>query len=105
MIGMAEDPEPGLLGKIQKVRAQTSMWLLLPTVLFLFECFALKKHDVQLAFGGWLILAMGLCLVFWLWFRYEETPRPSSKKDSRLDRWLQILIQHRVKSLFAAVSF
>jgi hypothetical protein len=45
IITIAEDPEPGFIGFLQKIIVAFSLWFLLPAVLFVFPLYYLKKHD------------------------------------------------------------
>jgi len=106
MIAMAAEPDSGLLGFIHRIIATLSMWLLLPATLFLFEWFTLKKHDLFLATWGWINLSVALCLVFWLWFRYDKVQsqmEEAERTKSRLERYLALIPAKRLLAVGSAV--
>lgn len=45
MINIARDPEPGLIGLLQKLIVGLTLWFTLPTTLFIFAFKFAKKHD------------------------------------------------------------
>jgi hypothetical protein len=72
MLNIAEDPEPGIIGRLQKIIGNFSLWWLLPIVLILIPEGFLRKHDPFLSYVVGLIPVIGTAVVIWFWCLYEE---------------------------------
>jgi len=72
MLNIAEDPEPGVIGRLQKIIVNFSLWWLLPIVLIFFPLGFLRKHDPFLSYVVGLIPVIGTAIVIWFWCLYEE---------------------------------
>ncbi len=72
MINIAEEPEPGIIGKLQKAISNISLFGLLPLVLILFPLWFLQKHDPILTclLGFFPLLGISIVLYFWRFFAY-----------------------------------
>ena len=72
MLNIAEDPEPGSVGKLQRVVVQISLWWLLPLVLALVTCLFLKKHLPVWSYVMALVPGGGVAIVLYFWSQYES---------------------------------
>jgi uncharacterized protein YjbI with pentapeptide repeats len=73
MINIAEDPDPGFIGKLQVIMVKLSLWILLPLVLFLIAIWFVKKHDPFLSYIVGLSPILGAFVVVFFWCQYEDT--------------------------------
>lgn len=75
MINMAEDPDPGLVGKLQRVIVVLVLWPIVPIVLFFAQIWVLKKQDIALSFCLTAEFLFGLFVVFSFWklFKLRST--------------------------------
>jgi uncharacterized protein YjbI with pentapeptide repeats/MFS family permease len=73
MINIAEDPDPGFIGKLQVIMVKLSVWILLPLVLFLIAIWFVKKHDPFLSYIVGLSPILGAFVVVFFWCQYEDT--------------------------------
>lgn len=71
MLTIAEEPEPGLIGRLQKGIVTASLWWSLPIVLFLFPIWFTKKHDPIFSYVVGIVPLIGLWLVVWFWHTYD----------------------------------
>ncbi|MCZ6702296.1 MAG: hypothetical protein O6940_04560 [Ignavibacteria bacterium] len=72
MLNIAEDPEPGIIGRLQKIIVNFSLWWLLPIVLILFPLGFLRKHDPLLSYAVGSIPVIGTAVVIWLSVRRSK---------------------------------
>ena len=72
MLNIAEDPEPGIIGRLQKIMFNFSLWWLLPIVLIFFPLGFLRKHDPFWSNIVGLIPVFGTAVVIWFWCQYER---------------------------------
>ncbi len=72
MLNIAEDPEPGIIGRLQKIMFNFSLWWLLPIVLIFFPLGFLRKHDPFWSYIVGLIPVIGTAVVIWFWCQYEQ---------------------------------
>lgn len=73
MINISEDPEPGLIGKLQKITVKLTLWVSLPIVLNLIALWHLKKHEPFWSYVVVLLSIFGTAIVIWFWWKYEST--------------------------------
>lgn len=75
VLTIAEDPEPGSIGKLQGIVTDVSLWWLLPLVLLLFAVWSVRKHTLWLSYwvGSYPIGALLIVLFFWM--KYERRDR------------------------------
>ncbi len=76
MLTIAEEPEPGQIGQLQKAIVTASLWWSLPFVLFLYPIWFMKKHDPVFSYVVGIIPLTGVWLVVWFWHAYD----PSRKR-------------------------
>lgn len=72
MINIAEDPEPGFMGKLQRLAVKFSLWFSLPAMLILFALWFVKKHDPVLSYIVGIYPIIGTIIVLWFWCNYED---------------------------------
>jgi uncharacterized protein YjbI with pentapeptide repeats len=72
MLNIAEDPEPGLLGKLQKNIVKFAVWYFLPIVLFIIAMGYVKKHEPILSYIVGLMPLLGTVIVIFLWHSYDK---------------------------------
>ena len=72
MLNIAEDPEPGIIGRLQKIMFNFSLWWLLPIVLIFFPLGFLRKHDPFWSYVVGLIPVIGTTVIIWFWCQYER---------------------------------
>jgi hypothetical protein len=72
MINISNDPEPGIIGELQKLAVKMSLWAFLPVVLNLTAFWYLKSHDPVRATLVVLVSILGTFVVFWFWLKYES---------------------------------
>lgn len=71
MINIAEDPEPGFIGRLQKAIVNFSLWWSLPIVLILIAFWYIKKHDPILSYIVGIMPILGTIIVIWFWCQYQ----------------------------------
>jgi uncharacterized protein YjbI with pentapeptide repeats len=71
MINIAEDPDEGLIGKLQILVVKFSVWWMLPIVLMLFSLWIIKKHDTHLSYLLGSFLLFGTVVVVFFWSKYQ----------------------------------
>lgn len=98
MLNIAEDPESGIIGRMQKIMVSFSLWWLLPIVLLLFPLGFLRKHDPVLSYVVGLIPVIGTAVVIWFWCMYESI-RLQEIINKYLGKALLILILLRLEIL------
>jgi hypothetical protein len=67
----------GILGQLNRIFAQLTLWLLLLLVLLLFISLTLRTHNFSLSLSEWFLSCIGSLTVFLFWFRYD------TKQDTR----------------------
>lgn len=72
MLNIAEDPEPGKIGTLQKLFVNFSLWWTLPFVLILFAFWFVKKHDPNLSYIVGVIPLVGTYIIFFFKRRFEH---------------------------------
>jgi hypothetical protein len=72
ILNIADDPEPGVIGKVQTAIAKFSIWWLLPIVLFFFAFGFVKKHDPIMSYIIGATPILGAFVVLWFWRHYES---------------------------------
>jgi uncharacterized protein YjbI with pentapeptide repeats len=70
IINIAQFPERGVIGVIQKNIVGFSLWCSLPTVLSLFTISIIKKHSGPLSYYNVVVSNAGSFIVLFLWFKY-----------------------------------
>ncbi len=71
MLNIAEDPEPGIVGKLQIMFVNFSLWWSLPLVLVLNSLWFIKKHAPILSYVIGVMPILAVFVVFYFWRRYE----------------------------------
>ncbi len=71
MINIAEDPEPGAIGTLQRIIVSFSIWTSLTLVLILFALWYVKKHEPIWSYVVGSAPIVGCMITFWFWLRYE----------------------------------
>jgi hypothetical protein len=71
MINIAEDPEPGAVGALQRIIVSFSLWTCLTLVLILFALWYVKKHEPIWSYIVGTAPIVGALVTFWFWFQYE----------------------------------
>jgi hypothetical protein len=86
---IAEDPEPGSIGKLQGAITDLSLWWLLPLVLLVFAVWSVRKHSLWLSYcvGSYPIAALPIVLFFWT--RYE---RREGQRSLRRGMWMLAVV-------------
>ena len=100
MLNIAEDPEPGGIGKLQKGIVAASLWWSMPIILFLFPLWYMKTHDPARSYLVGAIPLVGLWIVLWFWRRYEPGRKWGRKAFSIFGALLMVTILaniHRVQ--------
>ena len=69
---IAEDPEPGSVGTLQKIITAASLWWLLPMVLLLFAIWSVRKHSLWLSYWVCAYPPLALIAVTYFWSKYKE---------------------------------
>ncbi len=79
MINIAEDPDPGPVGTLQRIIVAFSVWASLTLVLILFAFWYVKKHEPIWSYVVGSSPIVGFLITFWFWLRYElGKPRKSA---------------------------
>lgn len=73
MVNIAEDPDEGLIGKLQILVVKFSLWWMLPIVLMLFSLWIIKKHDIVLSYLLGSFLSFGTVVVIFFWCKYQHS--------------------------------
>lgn len=76
LVNIADNPEPGWVGVLQRAVVQVLLWWLLPLALTLIACLYLKKHVPLWSYVMGLSPGVGTLLVLYFWHQYEERGRP-----------------------------
>jgi hypothetical protein len=69
---IADDPEPGSVGTLQKIITAASLWWLLPNVLLLFAVWSVRKHSPWLSYLVCAYPLIALVAVIYFWSKYRE---------------------------------
>lgn len=77
LLTIASDPEPGVIGTLQRSLADFILWWSLPSVLLLFSFWFIKKHDHVLCYVIGVYPILGLAVVLFFWTKYEQPKRLS----------------------------
>jgi hypothetical protein len=80
---IAEDPEPGSIGLIQRVATDVSLWWLLPIVFVLFAIWSVRKHSPWLSFWVCAYPLLGLAVTLFFWRKYAEHSTRTSRSARR----------------------
>jgi uncharacterized protein YjbI with pentapeptide repeats len=75
MINIADDPEPGLVGRAQKIVVALALWWSLPLVMQVFYLWILKRHDRLMSTVLFCESAAGMALVIISWWLYHKRTR------------------------------
>jgi len=78
VLTIAEDPEPGAIGKLQGIVTDLSLWWLLPLVLLLFAVWSVRKHSLWLSYCVGTYPVGALLIVLFFWVRYERRDRQTT---------------------------
>jgi uncharacterized protein YjbI with pentapeptide repeats len=81
LINIAEDPEPGIIGMLQKVIVRFSVWWSLPIVLTFFAFGFIRKHDPTFCYIVGALPILGTLIVLLFWFYYEPVRKNSFTKN------------------------
>jgi len=73
MVNIAEEPDEGLIGKLQILVVKFSFWWMLPIVLMLFSLWTIKKHDTDLSYSLGLFLCFGTVVVLFFWRKHKHS--------------------------------
>jgi uncharacterized protein YjbI with pentapeptide repeats len=71
IINIAEDPEPGTVGALQKIIVSFSLWTSLILVLILFALWYVKTHEPIWSYVVGSAPIVGCMVIFWFWLHYE----------------------------------
>lgn len=71
MINIAEDPDPGAVGALQRIIVGFTLWTSLTLVLILFALWYVKKHEPIWSYIVGTAPIVGALVTFWFWFQYE----------------------------------
>ena len=71
LLNIADDPEPGLVGKAQIWIVKISFWWSLPILLFLMTLWFAKKHDPILSYLLGIVSLFGSTVVLLFWCKYD----------------------------------
>ena len=72
ILNIAEDPEGGSIGVLQKLVPSFVLWWALPMVLLLFVWISLKKHDVALSMTVGVLSGLGFIAAGYFWYQYAR---------------------------------
>lgn len=72
LVNIAEEPEHGLVGKMQVLMSGISLWWLLPLVLMFFSFTYVKKHEPVLSYFVGMIPLIGTIIVIGFWCLYDS---------------------------------
>jgi uncharacterized protein YjbI with pentapeptide repeats len=72
MINIAENPKEGVIGKLQRLAVQISIWWLPPVVLILVTYWFLKKHIPFWSYVMGLVPGIGVGIVIYFWSQYDD---------------------------------
>ena len=86
MLNIAEDPEPGIVGRLQIMTASLTLWILLPIILNLNAFWFIKKHDFFWSYVLCILSIILTLVVFWFWRQYD--PKRWRKPDRWMVMWL-----------------
>jgi uncharacterized protein YjbI with pentapeptide repeats len=73
IVNIAEDPDDGLIGKLQILVVRFSFWWMLPIVLMLFSFWIIKKHDTDLSYSLGFFLCFGTVVVLFFWRKHTHS--------------------------------
>jgi len=72
IINISEDPEPGVIGKMQMLTVKVSVWLSLPLVLSLLAFWYIKKHEPFWSYVVGSLSILGTLVSIWFWREYRS---------------------------------
>jgi uncharacterized protein YjbI with pentapeptide repeats len=101
LLNIAEDPEPGSIGKLQKFTAHFSLWWPMPIVLLLNALWFLKKHDPIMSYVLGFLPVLGTAVVLYFWHHHEYR---QTTPGSRVDRMLVFFGRNPRGGLMSAVT-
>jgi len=73
MVNIAENPEEGVIGRLQVLVVKFSLWWTLPIVLMLFSLWIVKKHSTTLSYSLGLFTCFGTVVVLFFWNKYQHS--------------------------------
>jgi uncharacterized protein YjbI with pentapeptide repeats len=71
ILNIAEDPEPGAIGALQRIIAGFSVWALLTLVLAIFAFSYVKKHEPFWSYVIGVEPLVGFLITFWFWKKWK----------------------------------
>ncbi len=86
ILNIAEDPDSGTIGKLQKNIAKFSLWWTLPVFLILFAFWVVKKHDLILSYIIGAMPILGTFIVLYFSCQYEDIQEKCKYKISNIRR-------------------
>jgi len=89
MLNIAEDPEPGIIGKLQIMFVNFSLWWSLPLVLILNSLWFAKKHDPILSYIIGVLPILGVIIVLYFWNSYESGHKKHNDTKSTFFRHIR----------------
>ncbi len=88
MINIAEAPESGIVGKLQRVFVSFTLWWSLPLVLVLDSYWYVKKHDPVLSYVIGVMPILAISIVYYFWSPYECVHNKHEDNKSNFLRYI-----------------
>lgn len=86
IVNIAEEPEQGLIGKMQVLISWISLWWLLPLVLMFFGFYYVRRHEPILSYFVGMIPLIGTFVVIWFWCSFDSFEPGSSNRKHNLSQ-------------------
>ncbi|KKL59216.1 hypothetical protein LCGC14_2217560, partial [marine sediment metagenome] len=101
MLNIADDPEPGFMGWLQRSIVILSLWWSLPLTLAVFAISIIRKHDEWLSYGLSALPLFATVFIIYFWLHHE---RDSDKEfGGRLRRISLFARKHPAKTLLSVL--
>ena len=78
ILNIADEPEPGKIGKLQVFAANFTLWISLPILLTLNAFWYIRKHEPVLSYVVGLLTLVGIIVVVCFWWSYDPKHRKKS---------------------------
>ena len=99
LVTLGEQPDPGAVGRLERLVVTFSLWWTLPIVLWLFAFWTLRKHALTDSLFIAVVNLLGVLFVFGFWRRY----RPSTRVGRHLVLGVALIAQAGLLGLLVLV--
>jgi len=80
MLNIAEEPDDGFIGVLQRGFSKFALWWLLPIVLIIISTWFVKRHEPELSYIIGLAPIVGTSIVMYFWYFYENSHEGTASK-------------------------